>query len=190
MAVSGVGGTFITGTLSDGQGAIEQAKINSDRTRFEALLKQVESSKENESVQKSVHDNTISGVASSQLVHNHRLNGDYTQGFSGYYTAESDKTASPEGFAANSSSSKGKKPVIDRTSELYTQSKELENYFVKIMLSSERKTIQKSDLFGKEDYARDMYEDMMYDNYAEQITKNAHLGLADQIYIELSGQRS
>ena len=29
----------------------------------------------------------------------------------------------------------------------------------------------------------------MYDNYAESLTKNSHFGLADQIYIELSGQR-
>ena len=58
-----------------------------------------------------------------------------------------------------------------------------------MMLSSARKTIQKSELFGKNDYARDMYEDMMYDNYAESLTKNSHFGLADQIYIELSGQR-
>ena len=67
---------------------------------------------------------------------------------------------------------------------------ELENYLVKMMLSSARKTVQKTSLFGKEnDYAREMYEDMMYDNYAESLTKNANFGLADQIYIELSGQR-
>ena len=53
-----------------------------------------------------------------------------------------------------------------------------------------RNTIQKSDLLGKENsYARDMYEDMMYDNVAESITKNAGLGLADQIYIEMAGLR-
>ena len=46
-----------------------------------------------------------------------------------------------------------------------------------------------TSMFGKNDYARDMYEDMMYDNYAESLTKNSHFGLADQIYIELSGQR-
>lgn len=61
---------------------------------------------------------------------------------------------------------------------------------VKMMLSSMRNTIQKSDLLGKENsYARDMYEDMMYDNVAESITKNAGLGLADQIYIEMAGLR-
>ncbi|MBQ3686363.1 MAG: rod-binding protein, partial [Treponema sp.] len=33
------------------------------------------------------------------------------------------------------------------------------------------------------------YEDMLYDNYAEALTKDAGFGLADQIYIELSGQK-
>ena len=96
----------------------------------------------------------------------------------------------PEGIASSYKTSKGKQPVIDKTSELYEQSMELENYLVKMMLSSARNTIQKSSLLGDDNnYARDMYEDMMYDNYAESLTKNAHFGLADQIYIELSGQR-
>ncbi len=67
---------------------------------------------------------------------------------------------------------------------------EMENYMVKMMLSSMRNTVQKTCLAGKDnEYARKMYDDMMYDNMAESITKNASLGLADQIYIEFSGQR-
>jgi flagellar protein FlgJ len=61
---------------------------------------------------------------------------------------------------------------------------------VKTMLSSMRQTIQHESLAGKDnEYARKMYDDMMYDNVAESITKNASFGLADEIYIELSGQR-
>ena len=94
-------------------------------------------------------------------------------------------------MAANAVNSKGKKVTIDRTSELYAQSKELENYMMKMMLSSMRDTIHHTSLFGKEnDFARGMYEDMLYDNYAEALTKNTNFGLADQIYLELSGLRA
>ena len=66
----------------------------------------------------------------------------------------------------------------------------MENYMVKMMLSSMRNTIQHTSLAGEgNDYARNMYEDMMYDNLAESLTKNSGFGIADQIYIELSGQR-
>ena len=62
---------------------------------------------------------------------------------------------------------------------------------MKMMLSSMRDTIHHTSLFGKEnDFARGMYEDMLYDNYAEALTKNTNFGLADQIYLELSGLRA
>lgn len=183
MAVSGVAGLGITGTLSNGKEAVSQAKSESDNNKFMSLIKQMKEGSGDTS------GKIGSGVSSSQVSSNHRLTGDYTQGFYNYYVSEADKNAKPEGFAAASKTANGKTPVIDKTSELYAQSKELENYMVKMMLSSARKTIQKSTLFGENDYARDMYEDMMYDNYAEALTKNSHFGLADQIYIELSGQK-
>jgi flagellar protein FlgJ len=34
-----------------------------------------------------------------------------------------------------------------------------------------------------------MYEDMLYDEYAKDYTKNAGFGLADQVYLEVTGQR-
>jgi flagellar protein FlgJ len=34
-----------------------------------------------------------------------------------------------------------------------------------------------------------MYEDMLYDEYAKTYTENAHFGLADLAYLELTGQR-
>jgi flagellar protein FlgJ len=34
-----------------------------------------------------------------------------------------------------------------------------------------------------------MYEDMLYNEYAKDFTKNAAFGLAEQAYLELSGQR-
>ena len=186
MAVSGIAGTSITGTLSDGNLAVRNANDMRRTGSFMSFIKEAQEKNNVEDTSSSIGY----GLSSSQVSRNHRLNGDYTQGFYDYYTSEADKKASPEGMAANVKSSSGKKIVIDKTSELYAQSKELENYMVKMLVSSMRETIHHSNLTGGDNnYARDMYEDMMYDNYAEQLTKNTHLGLADQIYIELSGQR-
>ncbi len=63
---------------------------------------------------------------------------------------------------------------------------ELENFFVKIMLSTMRSTVQKSGLAGEDSFASKMYEDMLYDEYSRALTKNAGFGLADQVYLQLS----
>ncbi len=77
---------------------------------------------------------------------------------------------------------------IDRSSKLYEKSQELETFFMKIVLSSMRATVNKTNLSGEENsYASKMYEDMMYDEFAAAMTKNAGFGLADQVYIQLSG---
>lgn len=183
MAVSGISGTAITGTLSNGTGAIQAAQEKADESRFLSLVQEMTAKKTDTA-------EIPESVASSQISRNHRLNGDYTQGFYDYYTSASDKNASPEGMAASVRTKNGGKPTIDKTSELYAQSKEMENYLVKMMLSSMRDTIHHESMFGEEnEFARGMYEDMMYDNYAEALTKTSHFGLADQIYLELSGQR-
>ncbi len=185
MAVSGIAGMSITGTLSNGSQVIQAAQERADESRFMSLVQEITTKKSSPAPSDGVET-----VASSQIAKNHRLNGDYTMGFYDYYTAESDKNASPEGMASAVRSIDGGKPTIDRTSDLYAQSKELENYMVKMMLSSMRDTIHHESMFGEEnEFARGMYEDMMYDNYAEALTKNTHFGLADQIYLQLSGQR-
>ena len=48
-----------------------------------------------------------------------------------------------------------------------------------------RKTVNKASS-GNNDFAANMYEDMLYDEYATSMTKNAGFGLADQIYMQLS----
>ena len=182
MDVQGIGGFSATNFLSDGTASVNAARSQSEIGKFEDLVKSMTA--------KDKAEKNAPSVSSSQINRTNRLTGDYTQGFAGAYTSEKDKTAKPQGFAANSKTSKGKTPVIDRTSTLYEQSMELENYMVKMMLSSARKTVMKSSLSGEgNSYARDMYEDMLYDNYAEALTKDAGFGLADQIYIELSGQK-
>lgn len=192
MAVNGISGLGITGTLGNSSAIMQQTKTQNESNKFESLLKKMQANQanlENNNFTEKSSSNT--GISSSQILQNNRLNGDYTRGFYGIYTNEDDKNAVPQGFAANSlKSNSGEKIVIDKTSELYAQSMEMENYMVKMMLSSMRNTIQHTNLAGEENsYARNMYEDMMYDNLSESITKNAGFGLADQIYIQLSGQR-
>lgn len=192
MAVNGISGLGITGTLGNSSAIMQQTKTQNESNKFESLLKKMQANQANlENNNSTEKSSSNTGISSSQILQNNRLNGDYTRGFYGIYTNEDDKNASPQGFAANSlKSNSGEKIVIDKTSELYAQSMEMENYMVKMMLSSMRNTIQHTNLAGDENsYARNMYEDMMYDNLSESITKNAGFGLADQIYIQLSGQR-
>jgi flagellar protein FlgJ len=188
MAVNGISGSAITGTLGDANAVSEATAMQEDAKKFSSLVKEMQ--KKTALSLAEGKNPSETGISSGQISRNHRLNGDYTQGFYGAFTSESDKTARPRGFAGSSRTKDGKTPVIDKTSDLYAQSLELENYMVKTMLSSMRQTIQHESLAGKDnEYARKMYDDMMYDNVAESITKNASFGLADEIYIELSGQR-
>jgi len=110
-----------------------------------------------------------------------RLPGDYISSMlSGDTTSVADSAV--RGAARNA----GQDGSINRSSKLYEQALELENLFVKIMLSTMRSTIQKSSLVGKENFASQMYEDMLYDEYSRALTKNAGFGLADQVYLQLS----
>jgi flagellar protein FlgJ len=78
--------------------------------------------------------------------------------------------------------------TIDKTDKLYEQCLELEIFLVKTLISSMRSTVQKSGLID-EGFAGKMYEDMLYDEYARDFTKNANFGMAEIAYLELTGQR-
>jgi flagellar protein FlgJ len=85
-------------------------------------------------------------------------------------------------------SAASKKPLIDKTGKLYEQCLELETFLIKNLLTGMRNTVQKSG-FIDEGFAGKMYEDMLWDEYARDFTKNAGLGFADMAYLELTGQR-
>jgi len=104
------------------------------------------------------------------------------------------RTQSPAGaqdFAAilekavsqNSAGSR-KEPAVDKNDRLYHLCLELETFLVKNLLTSMRSTVQKSGLIN-EGFAGKMYEDMLYDEYAKDFTKNANFGLAEQAYLQL-----
>jgi flagellar protein FlgJ len=84
--------------------------------------------------------------------------------------------------------SSGTKPLIDKTSKLYQTCLDLEGFLVKTLLSSMRSTVPKSGLVD-EGFAGNMYEDMLYDEYAKNFTRNAGFGLADLAYLELARQQ-
>ncbi|MDR2942487.1 MAG: rod-binding protein [Treponema sp.] len=73
---------------------------------------------------------------------------------------------------------------IDKTDKLYGLCLELETFLVKNLLTGMRNTVQKSGLID-EGFAGKIYEDMLYDEYAKDLTKNAGFGLAEQAYRQL-----
>lgn len=156
-------------SITNGYAASQSANLQNEMSKFQNLLDTLMTENER----------------SPKVVDSGRVNGEYTSGFAGTFKSDADKNALPSGFAANSASNSSKKVEIDKTSKLYEKSLELESYFVKIMLSSMKNTVQKSGLMGNDSHASKMYEDMLYDELAVSMTKSAGFGLADQIYMEL-----
>ena len=64
-------------------------------------------------------------------------------------------------------------------------SREFEALFIKQMLDTMRKTIQKSDL-NDGGFAEEIYEDMLYDQYAQTMAKTKSFGIAKMLYNQLS----
>jgi flagellar protein FlgJ len=81
-----------------------------------------------------------------------------------------------------------KKAVVDKSSKLYEQCEALETFLIKNLIKSMRGTIQKSELIDT-GFAGEIYEDMLYDEYAGDFAKNANFGFAEMAYLELTGQR-
>ena len=157
--------------ITGGHGALQSTRTNADKAKFSELLERIQSQNEGRGT-----------ISSDQIADSGRLNGEYTTGFGDAFTSQADKAAAPRGAAANQANIHVQAKTIDKTSELYQKSMELENYFVKQMLSEMRKTVHRS---GDTDFARQTYEDMLYDEYSTAMTKNAGFGLADQIYLSL-----
>jgi flagellar protein FlgJ len=80
-------------------------------------------------------------------------------------------------------------PNIDKTDKLYEQCEALETFFLKTLISSMRKTVDKTSALNDSGFAGGMYEDMLYDEYTKSFAKNSGFGFADMAYMELTGQR-
>jgi len=93
-----------------------------------------------------------------------------------------EKDASSTGFAS------AKKTPIDKTDKLYEACMELETFLIKNLIKSMRSTVQKTGLINT-GYAGEVYEDMLYDEYAKTFAQNASFGFAEMAYRELTGTR-
>lgn len=74
---------------------------------------------------------------------------------------------------------------INRESELYKVCQDFEAIFIKQMLNVMRKTINKTGLLDG-GFAEEVFEDMLYDEYAKKMAKNGNFGLSDSLYRQLS----
>jgi len=89
---------------------------------------------------------------------------------------------------SNTTISSAKKTPIDKTDKLYEACMELETFLIKNLIKSMRSTVQKTGLIDT-GFAGQVYEDMLYDEYAKSFAQNANLGFAEMAYRELTGTR-
>ena len=69
--------------------------------------------------------------------------------------------------------------------KLYDASVEFESIFVKMMLKEMKTSIHKSNLIHG-GHAEEIFEDMLYDEYAKNISQNDSIGIAEQVYSSFS----
>ena len=80
----------------------------------------------------------------------------------------------------------GKRTVSKETdNKLMDVCYDMEAMFVGNMLKSMRQTVKENDLFGKS-LAKDIFQDMLYEEYAKIMARTDEFGLAHQIYNQLS----
>jgi peptidoglycan hydrolase FlgJ len=79
--------------------------------------------------------------------------------------------------------------AIDRKGDLYKACQDFEALFVKQMLDAMRKTVDKSnDMLGGTGMGQDVFEGMLYDEYAKKMSQTAGFGLAEMIYRQVSSK--
>lgn len=74
---------------------------------------------------------------------------------------------------------------IDKDSKLFQACQDFEAIFLKQMLNVMRKTVDKGELLNG-GFAEDVFEDMLYDEYAKKMAKHSRFGLSEMLYRELS----
>ena len=80
------------------------------------------------------------------------------------------------------------KTPIDKDDKLYELCMELETFLIKNLIKGMRGTVQKTNLIDT-GFAGQVYEDMLYDEYAKSFAQNANFGFAEMAYRELTGSR-
>jgi flagellar protein FlgJ len=80
------------------------------------------------------------------------------------------------------------KPTVDKSSELYKVCLDFEAIFIKQMLNVMRKTVEKNGLLDG-GMSEDIFEDMLYDEYANKMAQTAQFGLAETMYLQINHQK-
>jgi Rod binding domain-containing protein len=93
--------------------------------------------------------------------------------------------ASSGSRAARASGPAQRQPQIDKSSKLYKVSQEFEAIFIKQMLNVMRKSVSKTGLLDG-GMAEEIFEDMLYDEYAQKMAESGSFGIADMIYRQLN----
>ncbi len=89
--------------------------------------------------------------------------------------------------AANAQRSVPAGKPVDTGSELYKACIDFESLFIKQMLDVMRKTVQKTGLL-EGGLSEDIFEDMLYEQYAKKMAETAQFGLARTIYDQVSSK--
>ena len=97
--------------------------------------------------------------------------------------ASSDPESFTEIFAETVSVKETKQKPVDK--KLMDTCIDMESIFVKQMLSSMKKNVDKGE-FLHGGYAEEIFEDMLYDEYALNMSRNSNMGIAKNLYEELS----
>lgn len=66
--------------------------------------------------------------------------------------------------------------------------KDFESLFIKQMLDTMRKTVQKGELLNG-GQAEEIFEDMLYDEYASAMADSGDFGISKMMYSELAGRK-
>jgi Rod binding domain-containing protein len=96
------------------------------------------------------------------------------------------RSGASSGFAAaRAEGTIGGRSKIDKSSRLYRVSQEFEAIFIKQMLNVMRKSVSKTGLMDG-GMAEEIFEDMLYDEYAQKMAETGSFGIANMIYKQLS----
>lgn len=74
---------------------------------------------------------------------------------------------------------------IDKGSALYKSAQDFEAIFIKQMLDTMRKTVDRAGLIERGP-GEEIFEDMLYDKYSQKMSQSAGFGLADTLYRQLA----
>ncbi len=81
-----------------------------------------------------------------------------------------------------------RRQVVDKNSELYKACVDFESLFIKQMLDVMRKTVHReNDMLGG-GLSQDVFEGMLYDEYAKKMAATAGFGLAETVYRQVSSK--